>query len=111
MTTATNRYKNIAYICTIIFGMLFIFNMLSYIWTKNPFILFVAGLMLGATIIHLIDIPHINCQNRLIKRIFKDWEHTINKYHQSINMNIELSKMVKGGKKHVRKKRINKAME
>lgn len=93
----TEKCRRWDWICTIGWGMLFVINMISYIWTKHPLSLFCAGFMLGGCLIFLITIPHMHWQDRFIDKILKDWRVSIknieNYYHA------EFLKKMKGGKK------------
>ncbi|KKL76154.1 hypothetical protein LCGC14_2047710 [marine sediment metagenome] len=49
-------------------GMLFIINMILYLWTKSSLILFVGGFMLGGVFIQLIIMPHMIWQSKFIDK-------------------------------------------
>lgn len=75
----------------IVWGMLFVFEMIMYLWTKSSIVLFFAGLLLGGCLIQLLDIPYMNWQNNFIDDILKKWR-------QSIEERFKQTKKLKGGK-------------
>ena len=61
----------------IIWGMLFVFNMIFFLWTKSLISLFLAGFMLGGCLIMLFDTPHMNWQSDFIDHLMKSWRQSI----------------------------------
>lgn len=82
----TEKCERMGYVCTIIWAMLFVFNMLFYVWTKHPFSLFIAGVMLGGTIIYLTTLPYENRQNKMIDNLLERWSQSIDKYADLLQM-------------------------
>lgn len=57
------------WIIPIVWGILFCLNMAFYLVSGGRFTLFIAGVMLGGTIIGLMAMKRLNFQNKLISEI------------------------------------------
>lgn len=99
VSKSTIELEKIGYTCTIVWAMLFVFNLWFYVWFRTLSSLFLAGVMLGGTIIYLLTLPHMNWQNRFIDKLFKNWDDSTNEIHKSIQEKIKLLKMPKRNKK------------
>lgn len=88
------RILRLRWITPIGWGILFCINMAFWLYLRSNSILFMSGFLLGGAIISAINTYFMNCQSKLIDRLFIHWENCIH-IIEYLGRKNEVSKMRK----------------
>ena len=69
--------KKFRWVVTILWGFLFLINMVCWLYTRSQLSLFVAGAMLGGFFIQLTETPHMNWLSTFSDDTMKRWGNSV----------------------------------